>query len=245
MRFDIITIFPDMFRSVFSGGVIKKAEEKGLIEVNIHNLRDYTKDKHRQVDDRPFGGSAGMVLKPEPIFTAVEKIKSKEETPVFLLSPQGKRLSTQVARKFASFPQMILICGRYEGVDERVLQNLVTDELSIGDYVLTGGELASMVLVDTVARFVPGVVGKMESVEHDSFFERLFDYPQYTRPRDYKGMKVPEVLFSGDHDKIKRWRREKRVQKTWKLRPDLLNELDLSPEDKAMLEEIRTEKKGK
>jgi tRNA (guanine37-N1)-methyltransferase len=140
---------------------------------------------------------------------------------------------------------MILICGRYEGVDERVLQNLVSDEISIGDYVLTGGELASMVLVDAVARFVPGVVGKMESVEQDSFFEGLFDYPQYTRPRDYKGMKVPEVLFSGDHDKIKRWRREKRLQKTWEHRSDLLNELDLSPEDKAMLKEIRTEKKGK
>jgi tRNA (guanine37-N1)-methyltransferase len=245
MRFDIITIFPDMFRSVFSGGVINKAEEKGLIEVNIHNLRDYTTDKHRQVDDRPFGGSAGMVLKPEPIFTAVEKIKSEEETSVFLLSPQGKKFSAQMARKFASFSQMILICGRYEGVDERVLQNLVSDEISIGDYVLTGGELASMVLVDAVARFVPGVVGKMESVEQDSFFEGLFDYPQYTRPRDYKGMKVPEVLFSGDHDKIKRWRREKRLQKTWEHRPDLLNELDLSPEDKAMLKEIRTEKKGK
>ena len=234
-----------MFRSVLSAGVISKAEGKGLIEVNIHNLRDYTTDKHRQVDDRPFGGNAGMVLKPEPIFAAVEKIKSKVETPVFLLSPQGKKFSADMAREFAAYSQMILICGRYEGVDERVCQNLISDEISIGDYVLTGGELAAMVVVDAVARFIPGVVGKMESVEQDSFFEGPFDYPQYTRPRDYKGMKVPEVLFSGDHDKIKRWRRRQRLQKTWEQRPDLLHEMDLSPDDKTMLEEIRKEKEGK
>ena len=245
MRFDIITIFPEMFGSVFSGGVIKKALEKGLVEVHVHDLRDFALDKHKQVDDRPFGGGQGMVLKPEPIFAAVEKIKQSEETPVYLLSPQGRRFDSFSAEKLARHPQILLICGRYEGVDERVIKYAVTGELSIGDYVLTGGEPAAIVFVDAVSRFIPQVVGKVESVKNDSFVEGTLDFPQYTRPRDFKGKKVPEVLFSGNHHKIKSWRMKKSLSKTWLLRPDLLRNRELSPEEKRILEEIKTEKKGK
>jgi tRNA (guanine37-N1)-methyltransferase len=225
MRFDIICLFPEMFESVFSGGIVNKAIEKGLLKVNVHNLRDYAFDKHHQVDDRPFGGLPGMVLKPEPIFAAVEKIRLMDSTPVFLLSPQGKTFNARWAEKMAGYPQMILICGRYEGVDERVIQNLITDEISIGDYILTGGEPAATVVVDAVARFIPQVVGKMESVQRDSFSEGLLDYPHYTRPRDFRGMAVPEILFSGNHADVKNWRREKALEKTVKVRPDLMEHL--------------------
>lgn len=209
MRFDIITIFPEILSSAFSAGVIKKAIEKGLLEIKVHNLRDYAHDKHRQVDDRPYGGGEGMVLKPEPIFEAVEKIKVYPDAVIYLLSPQGKKFTSELARKLATKSQLILICGRYEGVDERVAQYLVDGELSIGDYVLSGGEPAAWVIVDAVARFIPGVVGKPQSVIHDSFFDGLLDYPHYTRPREFRGMKVPQVLFSGDHEKILRWRKKK------------------------------------
>ena len=245
MRFDIITIFPEMFGSVFSGGVIKKALDKGLIEVRVHNLRDFASDKHRQIDDRPFGGCQGMVLKPEPIFAAVEKIKRKEQMPVYLLSPQGRKFDFRFAEELAQHPQIILICGRYEGVDERVIQYLVTGEISVGDYILTGGEPAAIVVVDGVSRFIPHVVGKTESVKNDSFSEGLLDFPQYTRPRNFKGMKVPEVLFSGDHKKIESWRRGKSLEKTWLRRPDLMKSRKLSPEEGKILAEITTEKKGK
>lgn len=242
MRFDIITIFPEMFQKVFSGGVIKRALEKGLIDLKVHNLRDFAFDKHRQVDDRPFGGSQGMVLKPEPIFLAVEKIRNDESSPVYLLSPQGRRFDFRFAENLAKCNQVILICGRYEGVDERVIQDLVTDEISIGDYVLTGGEPAAVVIIDAVSRFVPHVVGKMESVKYDSFSEGLLDFPQYTRPRVYRGMEVPEVLFLGDHKKIECWRRRKSLEKTGRLRPDLLSAKELS--EKNFLGKIQTEKKG-
>jgi tRNA (guanine37-N1)-methyltransferase len=243
MRFDIITIFPEMFHSVFSGGIIKKAQEKGLLQVVVHNLRDYTADKHRQVDDRPFGGGEGMVFKPEPIFAAVESIRRTSTAPVYLLSPQGRRLDNRLARDMARRRQVILICGRYEGVDERVSQSLVTEEVSIGDYVLTGGEPAAIVILDAVSRFVPGVVGKKDSVEQDSFSRGLLDYPHYTRPRDFRGMKVPQALFSGDHRRIAAWRRKKALEKTWLKRPDLLEAVDLSPEEEAALEEVRREQK--
>ena len=246
MRFDIITIFPRMFDSVLAAGILGKALEKGLIEVKVHDLRDFTSDKHRQVDDRPFGGKPGMVLKPEPIFTAVEKVRTEPEASVCLLSPQGQKFDYRVAKELAGFSQVILICGRYEGVDERVNEFLATHEISVGDYVLTGGEPAAFVIVDAVSRLVPDVVGKMESVEQDSFFLGLFDHPQYTRPRDFKGMKVPEVLFSGDHNSIARWRRKKSLEKTAKFRMDLLEaEGELSPEDLKILEEIQREKEGK
>jgi len=221
MRFDIITIFPEMFRDVFSGGVLKKAQEIGLIEIKVHNLRDFTEDKHRQVDDRPFGGDPGMVLKPEPLFKAVETIRSGPGIPVILLSPQGRKFDSREAETFAGLSQIILICGRYEGVDERVNEFLATDEISVGDYVLTGGEFPAMVIVDAVSRFVPHVVGKQESVRSDSFYEGLLGHPQYTRPRNFRGMKVPEILFSGDHKKIEAWRRQRAHEKTRRLRPDL------------------------
>jgi tRNA (guanine37-N1)-methyltransferase len=246
MRFDIITIFPRMFDGVLSAGVLGKALEKGLIEVKVHDLRDFTSDKHRQVDDRPFGGKPGMVLKPEPIFTAVEKVRTDPNASVCLLSPQGRKFDYRVTEELAGFSQVILICGRYEGVDERVNEYLATHEISVGDYVLTGGEPAAFVIIDAVSRLLPDVVGKMESVEHDSFFLGLFDHPQYTRPRDFRGMKVPEVLFSGDHKSIAQWRRKKSIEKTAKFRMDMLEEEgELSPEDLKILEEIQREKEGK
>jgi tRNA (guanine37-N1)-methyltransferase len=243
MRFDIITLFPEMLRSAFQEGVLHRARKKGIIEINIHNLRDFAPGKHRQVDDRPFGGGRGMVLKPEPIFAAIEEIRQEKETPVYLLSPQGRRFDHRLAERLALQPHVILICGRYEGVDERVTQYLATEEISIGDYVLTGGEPAAIVIVDAVTRFVPGVVGRTESVEYDSFTEDLFDFPQYTRPRKFRGMEVPDVLFSGDHQKIERWRRKKSLEKTHLLRPDLMKGKKLSSGDREILEEIKRERK--
>jgi tRNA (guanine37-N1)-methyltransferase len=224
MRFDIITIFPEMFGNVFSVGVLKKALGRNLIEVRVHNLRDFVSDKHKQVDDRPFGGKPGMVLKPEPIFAAVEDIREEKNTPVYLLSPQGRTFNSSLAEELTTYSQIIIICGRYEGVDERVVEYLVTDEISIGDYVLTGGEPAAVVLVDAVSRFVSDVVGKKESVQSDSFFEGILDFPQYTRPRNFRGMRVPEVLLSGDHKKIEDWRKKKSLEKTRLKRPDLLDQ---------------------
>lgn len=245
MRFDIITIFPRLFDSILSAGVLGRALDKGLIQAFVHDLRDFVLDKHKQVDDRPFGGKPGMVLKPEPIFAAVEKIKQDENSAVCLLSPQGRKFDFRVAEELARLSQIILICGRYEGVDERVNQYLSTDEISIGDFVLTGGEPAAFVIIDAVSRLIPEVVGKIESVTHDSFVQGLFDYPQYTRPRDFKGMKVPEVLFSGNHRKIALWRRKRSLEKTAKFRMDLLEEKNLSPEDLKILDEIHQEKEGK
>jgi tRNA (guanine37-N1)-methyltransferase len=233
-----------MFGSFFSGGVVGKAMEKGLLEIKIHDLRDFAPGKHRQVDDRPFGGKQGMVLKPEPIFSAVESAKTSDKAAVALLSPQGKRFDFRLADELVRFPQLIIICGRYEGVDERVNEHLATHEISVGDYILTGGEPAAMIIVDAVSRFIPDVVGKMESVEHESFIRGLFDHPQYTRPRDFRGMKVPEVLFSGDHGKIEHWRRKKALEKTARTRPDLLDDCWLSPQDKRILDKIRLGKEG-
>ncbi len=231
-----------MFEGFFSGGIIKRAVQKGLIEINVCNLRDFTTDKHRQVDDRPYGGEEGMVFKPEPIFAAVESVRQSDKTPVYLLSPQGREFNARLAAEMAQHPQIVLICGRYEGVDERVAEHLATDEISIGDYVLTGGELAAMVVVEAVARFVPRVVGKEESVRHDSFFEGLLDYPQYTRPREFRGMKVPQVLFSGDHKKIEAWRRTKALEKTRRRRPELLAGRQPTPEEKHVLDQIDKER---
>jgi tRNA (guanine37-N1)-methyltransferase len=239
MRFDIITIFPEMFASIFSGGVVKKALERDLLDIGVHNLRDFAHDKHRQVDDRPFGGGEGMVFKPEPLFEAVERIKRSDKSRVYLLSPQGRQLDSRLAEELSRVPQVILICGRYEGVDERVSQHLVDDELSVGDYVLTGGEPAAWVVVDAVSRFIPGVVGRDASVRRDSFFDGRLDFPHYTRPRDFRGLRVPQVLFSGDHAKIEIWRRRKALEKTWRSRPDLLNSVELTPEDKDILKSIQ------
>lgn len=230
MRFDIITIFPDFFREAFDYGIIRRARAARLVEINAHDLRQWTHDKHRQVDDRPFGGGDGMVLKPEPLFEAVESLTGAKErssfdkaTRVVLLSPQGRVLTQSVAQELATEAErIVLICGRYEGVDERVAQNLVTDEISIGDYVLSGGEPAAIVLVDAVTRLIPGALGSETSAVNESFSEGLLDYPHYTRPPDFRGMKVPEVLLSGNHQEIARWREESARLKTERNRPDLL-----------------------
>jgi tRNA (guanine37-N1)-methyltransferase len=242
MRFDIITIFPEMFPSVFSGGIIAKAVREGRLDVRVHNLRDFATDKHQQVDDRPFGGEEGMVFKPEPVFAAVEAVRGGADTPVYLLSPAGRRFDDGLAREMAGRPRIVLICGRYEGVDERVALHLATDEISIGDYVLTGGEIPAMAVVDAAARQIPGVVGKEGSVRKESFADGLLDYPQYTRPRDFRGLTVPEVLFSGNHKKIEAWRRRKALEKTRRKRPDLLARAALSPEDRMLLDEIQEER---
>jgi len=230
-----------MFENFRSGGIIKRALEKGLIRINVVDLRDFTTDKHRTVDDRPFGGEEGMVFKPEPVFAAVESVR-RAGAPVYLLSPQGRRFDGRLAAEIAAHPQAVLICGRYEGVDERVAEHLATDEISIGDYVLSGGELAAMVVVEAASRFVPGVVGKEDSVRNDSFFAGRLDFPHYTRPREFRGMKVPQVLFSGDHQKIDEWRRRKALEKTRERRPDLLDPKSLSEEDRRLLDQASDER---
>ncbi|MCJ7587765.1 MAG: tRNA (guanosine(37)-N1)-methyltransferase TrmD [Candidatus Aminicenantes bacterium] len=244
MRFDIITIFPEMFGGFLGAGILKKAADKGLVDIRVHDLREQAEGKHRQVDDRPFGGGEGMVLMPGPVCKAVEAVRETAETPVVLLSPLGRMFTVDMAQAWAGCRQVILICGRYEGVDERVGLHLATVEVSIGDYVLTGGEPADMVVIDAVARFVPGVVGKAGSVAHDSFAEGLLDCPHYTRPRVFRGHGVPEVLLSGDHARIERWRRRQALAKTLALRPDLLiGDRPLSAEDRVLLDEIRKERK--
>jgi tRNA (guanine37-N1)-methyltransferase len=229
MRIDIITIFPEMFAPVFNESIIKRAQEKKKVAIFVHDLRDYTHDRHRTVDDRPFGGGSGMVLKPEPIFEAVTAIKKSAKqakisagTKTVLLTPQGEPLVQERCKSIARFRHLILICGRYEGVDERVRQ-MCDLEISIGDYVLTGGELPSMVLVDSIIRLIPGVLGDKNSLNCESFEGNLLEYPQYTRPAEYQGKNVPEVLLAGDHKKIEAWRRQQALQRTKERRPDLLD----------------------
>lgn len=244
LRFDIVTIFPDFFREAFDFGIIRRACASGLALVKAHDLRDWTSDRHRQVDDRPFGGGDGMVLKPEPIFAAVESLtgeSSRERYPqmtrVVLLSPQGRVLKQSLAQELARMEHLVLICGRYEGVDERVSQTLVTDEISIGDYVLSGGEAAALVLVDAVTRLLPGALGSETSAANDSFSEGLLDYPQYTRPPEFRGLCVPEILLGGNHALIARWRRREALRKTGRNRPDLLAEAKLDESERAWLDE--------
>jgi tRNA (guanine37-N1)-methyltransferase len=231
MKIDVLTIFPEFFREVFDFGIIRRARSAEIVEINIHDIREFTTDKHRMTDDRPFGGGDGMVFKAEPIFNAIEKILGTVErahyapkTKVVLLTPQGKQLKQAVAKEFADeIENLVLICGRYEGVDERVNEALVTDEISIGDYVLSGGEPAAIVLVDAIVRLLPNALGSETSAENDSFSNGLLDYPHYTRPADFRGMKVPEVLLNGNHAEIEKWRQKKALEKTQKFRQDLLN----------------------
>ena len=230
LRFDVITIFPEFFREAIDCGIVRRARNAGIVDIKAHDLRQWTTDKHHVVDDRPFGGGDGMILKPEPIFTAVEAltgVSRKEDftsrVRVVLLSPQGKVFSQSLAQDLSeNASRVVLICGRYEGVDERVADALVTDEISIGDYVLSGGEPAAMVVIDAVVRLLPGALGSDTSAVFESFSEGLLDYPQYTRPPEFNGMKVPEVLLSGNHAEIERWRREAALAKTRRNRPDLL-----------------------
>ena len=222
LQFDIITIFPESFAPILNESIIKRAQEKKKVKIKVYDLRDRTTDKHRKVDDRPFGGGPGMVMMPQPIFDAVTKIKRQKKTKVILMCPMGKRLTPQIAKGLTKYNQLIIICGHYEGVDERVRGKLVDESISIGDYVLTGGELPAMVLVDCVTRLVPGVLGKEESLLSESFENNLLEYPQYTRPANFRGMKVPNVLLSGHHKDIEDWRRSQASLRTKKLRPDLL-----------------------
>jgi tRNA (guanine37-N1)-methyltransferase len=225
--FDVITIFPEFFSGPFDFGIIRRGREKGLIEVRVHDLRDFTSDRHRTVDDRPFGGGEGMVFKPEPIFKAVEAVRKNEHAEVVVLSAAGRRFNQAEALRLSKAEQAILVCGRYEGIDERVVENLATAEISIGDFIVSGGEIAAAVVVDSVTRYVPGVVGKEESILRDSFSDpsaetQLVEHPHYTRPAEFRGWKVPEVLISGDHEAVREWRHAAALRKTEKNRPDLL-----------------------
>ncbi|WP_456433283.1 tRNA (guanosine(37)-N1)-methyltransferase TrmD [Thermosulfuriphilus sp.] len=239
MQFDVLTIFPEYFRSPLKVGLLGKAVEKGLIQINLINIRDYARDKHRMTDDRPFGGGEGMVMKPEPIFYALEALKKAPPPPyIILLGPRGRLLNHQVALELAEKKRLVLICGRYEGVDERIKIHCVHEELSIGDYVLFGGEVAALVIIEVISRLVPGVLGHPDSARKDSFSDGLLKYPQYTRPRVFKGWPVPEILVSGDHQAVTQYRRQEALRETLKWRPDLLKKAPLSPEDRKILKRL-------
>lgn len=275
MRFDLITIFPEFFRGPLDWGVVRRAREAKLIEIGVHDLREFARDRHRTVDDRPFGGGEGMVLKPEPIFEAVEALLGRgaearpPEAAILLLSASGRLFRQEMARKFAALGRVILLCGRYEGVDERVAEHLATDEIAVGDFVLSGGELPAAMILDAVTRLIPGALGNEDSAANESFsgeeaagarqaasavavFEPqitghaprganpgLLDFPQYTRPQNFRGWEVPEVLMSGNHEEIRRWRRRKALEKTLRNRPDLLADAPLSGEDRGLLSESK------
>ncbi len=242
MHFDILTLFPEIFRGPLDESILKRAQESGRLTVALHNIRDYAGGKHRMTDDTPYGGGGGMVMKPEPIFAAVEAVLAGETgVPVILLSPQGRLFTQAVAMELARHRRILLICGRYEGVDERVREHLATDEISIGDYVLTGGELAALVLVDAVTRLLPGVLGDPGAVFDDSHARALLEGPQYTRPPVFRGWEVPQVLLSGNHAAIVRWRREQALRRTWERRPELLEHAQLTQEDREFLARLKDE----
>jgi len=221
MRIDILTLFPEIFRGAFDESIVKRAREKGVVEIHLHNIRDYTHDRHRKADDRPFGGGPGMVLKPEPVFECVESIGASEGSLIYL-TPQGQRFSQTKAEELSRRERLVLLCGHYEEIDERIRTVLVGEEISIGDYVLSNGEMPAMVVVDCVVRLIPGVLGDDESAQTESFTSGILDYPQYTRPAEFRGMKVPEILLSGNHQEIRKWREHKALERTQKVRPDLL-----------------------
>jgi len=250
MRFDIFTLFPGAFEGPFSVSILKRATESGLVSIHIHDIRAYTTDRHHVTDDYPYGGGGGMVMKPEPIFAAVEAVLGIQfdgssppqyPIPIILLSPQGRLFTQAIAHELAQHDRLALICGHYEGVDERVREHLATDEISIGDYVLTGGELPAMVIVDAVTRLVPGVLGDPQAAAQDSFAQGLLEGPHYTRPAEFRGWRVPDVLLSGHHAEIARWRRQQALKRTWERRPELLRQAQLRPEDWEFLEGLKHE----
>ncbi|MBA2874014.1 tRNA (guanosine(37)-N1)-methyltransferase TrmD [Thermaerobacillus caldiproteolyticus] len=244
MRIDILTLFPNMFTGVFNESILKKAQEKQAVSINVINFRDFADNKHKTVDDYPYGGGAGMVLKPQPIFDAVAQVTKHSERPrIILLCPQGERYTQKKAEELAKEEHLVLICGHYEGYDERIREHLVTDEISIGDYVLTGGELGAMVIVDSVVRLLPGVLGNEASPLHDSYSSGLLEHPHYTRPADFRGMKVPEVLLSGNHRLIEEWRAKQSLRRTFLRRPDLLENCELTEKQKQWLEEFKKEQR--
>ncbi|RJP50597.1 MAG: tRNA (guanosine(37)-N1)-methyltransferase TrmD [Anaerolineaceae bacterium] len=252
MQFEVFTLLPEVFPSYLETSIIKRARERGLIKVNVHNIRDYARDKHHTTDDLPYGGGGGMVMKPEPVFEAIESVleliplptppeplsspMGKTSIPIILLTPQGRVFNQTIAQELSQYPHIVLLCGRYEGIDERIREHLVTNEISIGDYVLTGGELPALILIDSIARLLPDVLGDPTGAEDDSHAMGLLEYPHYTRPPEFRGWKPPDVLLSGDHSKIQKWRREQALLRTFKKRPDMLEKTELSKEDKKFIE---------
>ncbi|HRK90903.1 MAG TPA: tRNA (guanosine(37)-N1)-methyltransferase TrmD [Anaerolineales bacterium] len=250
MQFEVFTLLPEVFPSYLDTSILKRARERGLIQVNVHNIRDYTHDKHHTTDDAPYGGGGGMVMKPEPVFEAVESVlglapppstpETDSNVPVILLTPQGRVFNQSIAKELSQYQKIALLCGRYEGIDERIRQNLVTDEISIGDYVLTGGELPALILIDAVSRLLPDVLGDPTGAEDDSHAMGLLEYPHYTRPPEFRGAKVPDVLLSGDHSKIEKWRRQQALERTYRKRPDMLERAELSKEDRKFVEGLKS-----
>lgn len=249
MRFEVFTLLPEVFPSYLETSILKRARERGLLDIGIHNIRDYTHDRHHTTDDTPYGGGGGMVMKPEPVFEAVESVlglvaphsppQPDSNLPIILLTPQGRVFNQSIAQELSTHPRIALLCGRYEGVDERIRENLVTDEISIGDYVLTGGELPALILIDAVARLLPGVLGDPTGAEDDSHAMGLLEYPHYTKPAEFRGWKVPDILTSGDHGKIDKWRREQALERTFRKRPDMLEKAELTKDDLKFIEKLK------
>ncbi len=237
MQFEVFTLLPEVFPPYLESSILQRARQSGLVDVRLHNIRDWARDKHHTTDDTPFGGGGGMVMKPEPVFDAVESVLGpRSGAPVILLTPQGRVFSQAVARELSAHERIALICGRYEGVDERIRQHLVTDEISVGDYVLTGGELPALILIDALTRLIPGALGDPTGAEDDSHASGLLEYPHYTRPPEFRGERVPDVLLSGDHAKIAKWRREQSLLRTLERRPDLLEKAELSEKERKFVE---------
>jgi tRNA (guanine37-N1)-methyltransferase len=242
MIVDVFTLFPEVFPPYLDTSILKKARQQGALSVRVHNIRDWALDKHHVTDDEPYGGGGGMIMKPGPIFRAVESVLgSPPACPVILLTPQGRLFDQSLARQLARASHLALLCGRYEGVDERVRQRLVSEEISIGDYVLTGGELAALVVIDAVTRLLPGVLGDPEATEKDSHSAGLLEHPHYTRPAEFRGWRVPDILLSGDHARIAQWRRRQAILRTWQRRPELLTQANLTPEEQAYLNRLKSE----
>ncbi|MDM5232209.1 tRNA (guanosine(37)-N1)-methyltransferase TrmD [Lysinibacillus pakistanensis] len=243
MNIHVLSLFPDMFAGVFGASILKKAQEKGAVQLEVTDIRAFSGNKHNQVDDYPYGGGAGMVLKPEPMFSAVETITAGKSPRIILMCPQGERFTQRKAEELAQEKELVFLCGHYEGYDERIRQHLVTDEISIGDFVLTGGELGAMTVIDSVVRLLPGVLGQEESHIQDSFSTGLLEHPHYTRPADFHGMKVPDVLLSGNHAKIEQWREEQSLKRTLERRPDLLENYPLTDKQKVYIEKLKNNHK--
>jgi tRNA (guanine37-N1)-methyltransferase len=242
MDIHIVTLFPKVFKGVFEESIIKRAQEKGSVKIHIHNLREFGTGKRKTTDDYPYGGGAGMIMRVEPVYKAIKKIKEKnkkKKIKTILLTPQGKLLSQSKSKQLAKEPSLVLICGHYKGFDERIRENLIDEELSIGDYVLSGGEIAAMVVVDSVVRLIPGVLGASESMEKDSFYQNILEGPLYTRPAEFEGMKVPDILLSGNHEEISEWRRKEALKRTYLRRPELLNMIKLNKDEQKFLEELK------
>lgn len=241
MIFEILTLFPEMFTGPLTESILKRAQAANLIHIRLHDIRDYTTDKHRTADDTPFGGGGGMVMKPEPLLKAIQAVRGESAAPVILMSPQGRVFTQSIAQELAGHERLLLVCGRYEGLDERVRELAITDEISIGDYVLTGGELPAMVLIDAVARLIPGVLGAEHGAAQDSYATGLLEHPHYTRPANFQGLAVPEVLLNGHHGKVAEWRRQQSIRRTWQRRPDLLLTTPLAEKERWLLADLAEE----